>query len=126
MRKWLVLIVFIVLGFVAYNYVFHEHRNIQIEPADFVMRSEDLIHEFSINPTASEHKYLNKIIELHGTISEKNEFNLTLNDNVFCQFDSKIDSLKTMKVEVKGRFIGFDDLLQQVKIDHCSIATEND
>jgi len=123
MRKWIILLILVVIGIIAYNYIFHEHRDIKSEPVEFVLTSTDLANEFAINPSASERKYLNKTIEVNGNISELNAFDLTLDDNVFCQFNSKIE-VKLNNVTIKGRFIGYDTLLEQVKLDQCSIITK--
>lgn len=126
MRKiWIVLILALVLGYFGYQYLFHEHRNIQMESAEFVMSSDDLAKEFYAEPKASEQKYLNKIMVVHGGITEQNDYDLTLNNKVFCQFDSKIEGIKTKNISVKGRFIGYDDLLDQFKLDHCNLETKN-
>ncbi|WP_395360408.1 OB-fold protein [Gaetbulibacter aestuarii] len=121
----MVLILALVLGYLIYNYIYHEHRNIQEEPAEFVMNSNDLEAEFYANPKASEQKYLNKIIEVQGNLTDQNKLDLTLNNKVFCQFDSQLDSLKSNNIKVKGRFIGYDDLLDLIKMDHCKIETQN-
>jgi len=120
MRKWIILVVLIIIGFLVYNYIYKEHRDISSERSEFVMQSADLTNEFKINPSASEKKYLNKTIEVHGTITELNEFDLTLDENIFCQFNPEI-ATESNEVTIKGRFIGFDDLLEQIKIDQCNI-----
>ena len=124
MRKWIVLFAILVIGLIAYNYVFHEHRNIESETAEFLVTSVDLANEFAINPSASEQKYLNKTIEVQGTITEQNDFDLTLDDTIFCQFTTEVPAILPKSVRVKGRFIGYDSLLEQVKIDQCSILTQ--
>lgn len=124
MRKWIILLALIVIALITYNYIFHKHRDIANEQAEFVMNSSDLANEFQINPSASEKKYLDKTIEVHGTITEQNDNNLTLDERVFCLFNSKIGGVKSNTINVKGRFIGYDDLLEQVKLDQCSIITK--
>lgn len=123
MRKWIVFIILIVIGIMAYNYIYQDHRDIESETAEFVLNSTDLVNEFTINPSASEKKYLNKTIEVFGTITELNDRDLTLDNNIFCQFSSKIEVDTSKKVNIKGRFIGYDELLDQIKIDQCSILT---
>ena len=48
---------------------------------------------------------------------------MTLNEVIFCQFIDSIDSdfKPGMSITVKGRMIGYDDLLEQVKLDQCGI-----
>lgn len=123
MRKWIVLIIVIGLAIVAYNYVYKDHRDIEGERAEYMVSSTDLANEFAINPSASEKKYLNKTIEVKGSITQLNDLDLTLDDKVFCQFNAKIWS-NSNSISVKGRFIGFDNLLEQIKLDQCSVLTK--
>ena len=123
MRKWILILVVVVVGLIGYTYIYHEHRDIENEKAEFVLNASDWANEFAINPSASEKKYLNKTIEVQGTITELNDFDLTLDDNIFCQFSSKV-KVESKSIKVKGRFIGYDNLLEQVKLDQCSILTK--
>jgi len=123
MRKWIVLLIIVVIGIIAYNYIYKEHRDIESERAEFTVTSIDLSDEFVVNPSASEQKYLNKTIEVSGAISELNETDLTLDGSIFCQFRSKIQ-INIKDISIKGRFIGYDDLLEQIKLDQCSILTK--
>jgi hypothetical protein len=123
MRKWIILLMLIVIAILAYNYIYKDHRDIKSEEAVFILKSTDLSNEFTVNPSASEKKYLNKTIEVTGDITELNAFDLTLDDNIFCQFSDKI-KVKSNIVSVKGRFIGYDNLLEQIKLDQCNIITK--
>lgn len=125
-KKWIILILSVLLAIVAYNYVFQNHRNIAEEKAQFILTTEEIDSAFSTNPSVTEKRYLNKTIEISGTISEKNTNNITLNNKTFCQFTEsiqiqlKINSL----IKIKGRFIGYDDLLELIKLDQCVIINE--
>ena len=124
MRKWIVLII---LGVIIHNYIYKDHRNIETESAVFELSSLDISNEFAINPTASEQKYINKTIELVGIVTEINENNLTLNNQIFCQFNSSsLNQLARVKskIKIKGRVIGYDDLLEQIKLDQCIIIKQ--
>ena len=124
MRKWIVLITLIFLAVLAYNFIYQNHRDIESEKAEFVLTSIDISNEFTINASDSENKYLNKTLEINGTITELNEYDLTLDNKIFCQFKSKIGVVTSKKVSIKGRFIGYDELLEQVKLDQCNILTK--
>ncbi len=123
MKKWVILIVLcIVVVIIGYRYVYQDHRDIATETSLYKLTALDISNEFAINPIASENKYLNKTIEVSGNISDKNPQNITIEGKVFCQFSSEIQtSLNTDQVKIKGRFIGYDDLLEQVKLDQCTI-----
>ena len=122
-RKWIILLLFLLITFIGYKYVYQEHRDIKTEKAEFVVNSTALANEFSTNSNDSEKKYLNKTIEITGFISEISGKTITLNHMIFCQFNTEIKT--TLKIDqtikIKGRFIGFDDLLELVKIDQSTI-----
>ena len=55
-------------------------------------------------------------------VTEVNDNDLTLDNKVFCKF-IEINSTIILndKIRLKGRCIGFDDLLEQVKLDQCNL-----
>jgi hypothetical protein len=124
MRKWiLILVLFLIALFIAYKYVFQNHRDIQTEKSSYITSAAELAREFEINSIDSESKYLDKTIQISGNISEFNEQSITLDNTVFCLFSEPQEPLFKLntKVLIKGRFIGYDDLLEQIKIDQCYI-----
>ena len=122
-RKLTVLLVLILLAFAGYKYIYQDHRDIQKEQPEYVISSNFLANEFLQNSIEAEKKYLNKTIEINGVITEINITDITLNNSVFCQFVNTINNtLKTNdNIIIKGRFIGYDDLLEQVKLDQCNV-----
>ena len=124
MRKWIIiLIILIIAAIVGYNYIYQDHRDIENENAEFVMSSSEIASQFLENATTAEQKFLNKTIEVSGLVSEVNTNEITIDDKVFCQFsNTNQNTIKTnSKVKIKGRVIGYDDLLEQVKLDQCTI-----
>ena len=122
-RKWIITLILLLIVFLGYKYIYQDHRDIQKEQAEFVVFSTSITKEFLQNSMEAEKKYLNKTIEISGVITEITENDITLNNNVFCQFSSKITTLFTTKdsITIKGRCIGYDDLLELVKIDQSTI-----
>jgi hypothetical protein len=124
MRKWIVILIIIIIAAVfGYNYIYQDHRSIENERVAFVVSSQEIAIQFFEDTATSEQKYLNKTIEVSGLITEININNITLDDKVFCQFSEAINiSVKeNSNLYIKGRVIGYDDLLEQVKLDQCSI-----
>ena len=124
MKKWIIIIIaFALIAIAGYNYLYQDHRDIKTEAPEFVVTSEDISQEFINNPIVAEKKYLNKTIEIQGSITEFNANDLTINNTIFCVFDAPITEELSfnMVVTIKGRFIGYDDLLEQVKIDQTNI-----
>ena len=113
-------IIFIVFVVIFY-YLNHGHRNIENESADFNPTIEALETEFLKDGVASGKKYSDKTIQLNGTITSVDLENkgIVLESKIFATF-KEIDTerLKVgQKINIKGRFIGYDELLEEFKID---------
>ena len=124
MRKYWILIAIVVIAFLGYNYLYKEHRNIESENARFSLTAQEIHLEFNNDPVVSQNKYGNVTIAISGHVSEINETEITIDDKVFCQFSEQITQKETplnSKITIKGRFIGYDDLLEQIKLDQCII-----
>lgn len=122
-KKLLILaLILIVAGYFGYNYIYQDHRNIETEKAEFTIDATSLVAEFSENLSNAETKYLNKTIQITGKITELANNELTISEGVFCTFNAG-NFNTTFKlndtVTIKGRCIGFDDLLEIVKLDQC-------
>ncbi len=118
-----ILLLILVLGIFGYNYLYQDHRDISAEKPDFEMSSQDIVSKFELELSKSEKVYNDKTIQVNGVITELNASDLTLDDAVFCQFSEPLgENLKIGEnLNIKGRCIGFDDLLEQVKLNECSI-----
>ena len=122
MKKIIIAIILLaIVGFIAYNYIYQDHRDIQEEMAVDNISSADIHQNFLEDLSNSESKYLDQTIEIKGVVTEINDNDLTLDDKIFCIFD-KIESTKLGdNITIKGRCIGFDDLLELVKLDQCKV-----
>lgn len=123
MKKWILLAVLAVISILTYNYIYQNHRDINKEKAEYNLTSVEILKKFSTDPDNSEKKYLDKTIEVIGKITDQSENTITLDHIVFCQFNTNINiQLKdNSQIKIKGRFIGYDDLLEQIKLDQCNI-----
>ena len=108
---------------IVYNYMYKEHRDIQTEKADFKFQTKLFANEFSEDIIKASALYLDKTIQLTGIVTEIESDNFTLDDVVVCYTDSitiKKISLKNTFL-VKGRSIGYDELLGLIKLDQVTI-----
>ena len=124
MRKIIVFILLLViLGVLGYNYLYQDHRDISTEKPDIEITSQEISNQFTSNSVLSEQKYIDKVIQVSGMITELNSSDLTLDDAVFCQFKDNIDTAFKIgdNLTLKGRCIGYDDLLEQVKLNESTI-----
>ena len=112
----LAFIIFAVVGFLGYNYIYHEHRDIATEKPEIITTVE-LLRKFQQNPTPA---ILNKTVEISGTITEINQKAITVDNKIHCSFLTEVSSKEVGdSVTIKGRCIGYDDLFELVKLDQC-------
>jgi len=68
--------------------------------------------------------WLQEVIEIQGNITSIEKDGVILNNHIYCQFDNpeKHKNLKeNMLVSIKGKMIGFDELLMEIKLNQCII-----
>ena len=67
-------------------------------------------------------EWLNNIVVLEGVLTSKDENGITLNNRIYCQFSTRQKIVVAEQtLQIKGRFIGYDDLLNELKLDQCII-----
>ncbi len=131
MRKKIFVLAFvfaILMSIAIYFYVYKGHRDISAEDAQYEMTVADLHGQFSTNATVANQKYLDKTIEVRGAITniDSSTHTIVLDEKLSAVLqDSTMIGLSIHKiVQVKGRFLGYDDLLEELKVDQASIADE--
>lgn len=108
-------------AFVAYYYVMHGGaRNISKEDTAFVVTSSHISSEFASDPEMANKKYLEKAIVVSGTVSAISGNDVTLDRTVICSFGKRTSLKIGSPATVKGRVVGFDDLMGEVRVDQCT------
>ena len=127
-KKKLIVLAIILLATVSsiiiYNYVFNSaHRNIAEEEASISIIAEEISNQFQENESLATTRYLDKVIEITGEVSLVEENAIVLNDKVqvgFIEGTMPLVALNNL-VRIKGRCVGYDELLEMVKIDQASV-----
>ena len=124
-KKYLPL-VFIVLLIIVYAVWNKPHKNYSNTKPSITIDSSNFINEFKTNSTLATEKYLNRVILVNGNVTDRLTKSVVLNNGIVCTLDSS--SLKALgliqinnEVSIKGRFVGFDDLFEEIRLDHCFI-----
>jgi len=116
---FLVIIAAVVIG---YNYVYKDARNISEETPEFIISGDKLKEELINNQDLVVKKYLDKTIQVSGIISLIDKDLVILDGYITTQITSIKKPLNMgEKVVIKGRFIGYDELLEELKLDQCTI-----
>ena len=117
------LLIFLVILFVSYKYLHHEHRDISNEKAIFSVTAAEILQDFLLDESKANLKYLDKSIAITGKITNIDTKNNTIviDEKVFVLL-KKIPVVKQSEVIiVQGRVIGYDSLLEEIKLDQAEI-----
>ena len=103
--------------------MYQEHRDIKSEKAAFHIESTVFGNEYAVDVQKATEKYIDKTIQISGKVTEIENDSFTLDNLVVCYTDSTTLKKITLnsKLFVKGRSIGYDELLGLVKLDQVSI-----
>lgn len=112
----------LISAFLILNYIYKDHRDISAEEAAFTIDAADMIEEFTTDAERSSSTYLDKTVLIKGIVSDIQEEAFVLASVIYCYADSlTLSALQIAdQVEAKGRFIGFDELLETIKIDQVT------
>ena len=114
-----------IIATVGYNYLYQDHRDIESEKPAFTVKASDFVLEFQTNETEATTKYLNKTVEVEGTLSSIDGNSVVIDNVIFFalsenQTPPTTDKINTV-VQIKARCIGYDSLLEEVKLDQATL-----
>lgn len=121
-----VLVAIVLVGAVAYLYVFHKpHRDIAAEDASETLTAAALVEEYNEDVTSANAQYLDQVIEVSGTLGEVTENSVKLEEGVYCDLTpgSNTAELKVgQRITVKGRIVNYDELFEEVRLDNGQLV----
>lgn len=119
-----ILILFIV-AFAIYSYTYQKHRDISSEKAQYLVTIPALVKEFAANDSLAFAKYQDQTIAIEAKITAVDIENkaIILDQKMFAIFNDSLskDIISGKKIRIKGRFLGYDELLQEFKMDQSSL-----
>ena len=128
MKKIILIVVLLiaVIGTGLYFYMYQDHRDIATEDASFSLTVKDLQTEFGANDSLANKKYLDRTIEVYGKISSLDVASnaVVIDEKLSAIFKAKISKELAVgaSIKIKGRFIGYDDLLEEFKVDQVTVS----
>ena len=94
------------------------------EEAAHSIPADKLAGDYAANAQEADAKYLNKTLEIQGTVTEVRDSVMILDNAVFCGMHSAHENNNLNKtITIKGRCIGYDELFGEVKLDQCTLKT---
>ncbi len=116
-----ILVLLLLMTWAFYSYLYKEHRDIASEKGAFQVTANAIYEEFVKDEKAANAKYLDKTIEVSGKVTgvDAKENTIVIDEKMFVYFkDKPSGEIKTQSnVKVKGRFMGYDNLLEEMKMD---------
>ena len=126
--KKIVLVAILAIGLTgasSYYYVMHGgERNLSSEETAFTVSSKSIASEFASNTEMSNKKYLEKAIAIKGIVTKITGKEIIIDNTIVCslkELDATIQ--KGQAITLKGRVVGYDDLMGELKLDQCFKAS---
>lgn len=124
-KKIYIVLVLLAIGFASWvlvdKYIYKAHRDIAKESIDFKIKTAELLSAMSNSNEAL--KYSDKVLQTSGKITSIEQNSVILDNKVQVNFSSEDINHVFLETEIliKGRCVGYDDLLELVKIDQATI-----
>ncbi len=112
-----------VCGYYSYQYIYQKHKS--IDDLEVAFSGTAAVFLDKIKQDAI--KWQNVIVELEGIVSSIDDKGFVCNENIYCQWDVNFlnSEIKTGQIiKIKGRMMGYDDLLEEIKIDQTKIINK--
>ena len=112
----------VVLGAFGYMYLNPSHRNIQEEEVKLTLTAKALAKRFQI--AAAQNELVDQVVQVEGRVTALDERSMTIDRKVEVDFTKKLPTDLALEavVTIKGRCVGYDDLLALVKIDQANLV----
>tara|TARA_B100000073_G_scaffold116454_1_gene94147 strand:+ start:16 stop:411 length:396 start_codon:yes stop_codon:yes gene_type:complete len=118
------IIVSLIFIFALYN---KPHKTYVNEISAYSLSAENLFVEYNNNYKESNEKYLGSVLSISGVVTKYSKNLIILNNRIVCSFNEDDSALSSNNITlgdnltIKGHCIGYDDLLEEVRVDHCII-----
>ncbi|KAB1155280.1 hypothetical protein F7018_12455 [Tenacibaculum aiptasiae] len=118
-NKFLVaLFILLIGGYSAYKYAYKPHKTIEELNVDFEGSSTVFLQKVSQNFS----EWNTKVVQLSGKVTAIDENGISLENQIYCQLkntDARLSIKENDNIQIKGRVIGYDDLLDELKLEQC-------
>lgn len=111
-------------GIIGYNYMYKSHRDIATEKADITIDTATILNDYKTDEAKANTTYLDKVIAVTGKITNFDvaSNSIIVDEKLFCTAQDKLIDLKVNEtITLKGRFLGYDDLLEEMKMDQITV-----
>jgi hypothetical protein len=118
----LVILVLVGLGIGVYLYN-KPHRDFASEEAAYTLTADELAYYFNNDLESAKDKFLDKVVIVEGEVADKQEAGFIMEPGVYISLQDTAVFHRLQEgdeIGIKGRVLGYDDLMEEVKIDNAS------
>jgi len=108
------------IGFAFYTLTMEPPTSIENRKVDFTGSADELL----LKITDHTEEWQDKIVVVSGEVTSSDDKGIMLSRKIYCQLKQVTDLQKinpSNNISLKGRIIGYDDLLEELKLDQCII-----
>lgn len=122
-------VVVAIVAYVGYQYLFQGHRDVATAKVDYNITAQDLAKAFSAEEEKATLTYLNKIVEVKGEVISASPSSIELVSGVSIALSQPLSKEKSTQLSktvqsIRGRCIGYDSLLEEIRIDQAFIVSK--
>ena len=120
-------IIMTILVVIAITALFIVYRYAMQPPTTIESKEVDFTGEFRRFPRRNPKDisaWQDNVVVLTGIVTQQDENGITLSNRIYCQFRKDVNTTlikEYQEIRLKGRVIGYDDLLDELKLDQCII-----
>jgi len=126
--KYAVLIILIIaVGYGIKSYVYKPHEDLTKRKADLEIKAQQLIENLNNQPESFIKKYHHQTLLVSGQITKIDSSWLILNQKILFKFNQDIINKLEIddNLKVKARFLGYDELLDEINFDQSILINKN-
>lgn len=109
----------------TYKYIYKGHRDITTERVAYTISAAEMYRDVGTDNNIA--KYVDQVVQIHGKITALGQNSLVIDDKVQVGLITDAPNQLTIasQITIKGRCVGYDDLLELVKIDQATLIRAN-
>jgi hypothetical protein len=121
---FIAILVILIAAVALYKFAYKDHREISTETTRFTLTVSDLDRAFTANGNTANEKYADKTLEVSGMVTafDPAANAVVLDEKLSAVLQHQVKDYPLQKsIRIKGRFVGYDDLLDEFKMDQVTI-----
>lgn len=124
MKRWIIAIIALIfIGYGVKTYIYKPHKNVAELKEDITISGVALLNDYATYQRMGDEKYLDKIIVVTGAVTNVSQQLITIDNSIIAQFDAEVNNVDK-RIKFKGRCLGYDELLEEIRFDQCVIIKE--